>query len=359
MSQYSLLPITYSEFRDWYNRRSKQFLGLRLIPAEAGPDVDDLHLRGEWKDVMVDTIPEYDEDFQVVLALVEDVAERKYREVDTGEAIKQGAAVQQIDISDLARLYPLTERGGRLLESRLEDNIQLGPPFFESEIEMQDRRRNRQQAREGGDALLKLYEMREFRDSAIDSEAREKVLDAVHTKVRGNRSGDYSSMIASVIEYDRHDKPEFPSTSLGNVYDYFSIVRVQHQRKCPKDEYQKVLEEVLKPAQDVLNRVGREMPACEVVCEEELSQSFHRLETMSPLDIGTCPPRAGIMFLNLRDELRRSTSIHDTSVEAWARYIRDDHRLEFTIGLWMIGAFFDFSTFADEYYELIKPQFMY
>lgn len=359
MNQYSLLPITYSEFLDWYSRRSKQFLGLRLIPAEVGDNLDVVEAPGEFSDVLVNTIPEYDEDFQVLIALVEGIKAKKYREYDTGHDQKRGAAVQKIDISDLERLYPITERGSRLLESRLDDWIQLGPPLFEDAIEEQDLRRNRQQARAGGNALIELYDLEEMAKSLINDEEKEEILDAVRAKVRGGDFAEPESMLGAVVLYDRQDKPQFPSTSIGSVYDYFSIVRMWHRGKTDEEKRQELIENVLRPAQKELKQLGRKAPASQAVCSDALTECFQELETVSPLDVGRCPPRAAVLFLDLRDQLRQSNSLDNTSVDEWEDVLRESgYGRELAFGLWMVGAFFNFSTFADEYYRATKPSFI-
>ena len=359
MSQYSLLPITYSEFLDWYSRRSKQFLGLRLIPADVDSNLDDVRVPGEFSGVLVNTIPEYDEDFQVLIALVEGEAENKYRRYDTGNGKKEGAAVQQIDISDLKRLYPITKRGSRLLESRLNDKVRLGPPLFEEAIEAQDRERNRQQARAGGNALVELYQLQDIAASRIDKKEKGEILDAVRAKVREGSFASPDSMVEAIIQYDRQDKPEVPSTSIGSVYDYFSVVQTWHRKKGDEETYQEVIEKVLKPAHKELKQLGRGTPAFEAVCIEALAECFQDLETISPLNVGRCPPRAAILFLDLRDQLRQSSALDSTSVDDWGHALQENgHGLEFAFGLWMVGAFFDFSTFADDYYDATEPPFM-
>jgi len=355
MSQYSLLPITYSEFLDWYNRRDKQFLSLRLIPAEVGSSLDDVRAPGELEQVLVDTIPEYDEDFQIIISLVEDIPDKKYKNREG----RHVAYVQEIAISDLKRLYPITERGSRLLKSRLDNNIQLGPPLFEDAIEEQDRRRSRQQARAGGNALIELYRLHEMAESWIDEKRKEEILDAVRSKVREGNFKTPKSIVDSIIQYDRQDKPQFPSTSIGSVYDYFSVVRAWHKANCEEEAYREVVEKVLKPAQTELKQLGRNTPAYQAACTEELTECFQDLETISPINGGRCPPRAGILFLDLRDQFRQSSSLDNTSIDNWGHALQENsHAREFAFGLWMVGAFFDFSTFADDYYERAKPPFM-
>jgi hypothetical protein len=324
-----------------------------------GAGLDDVQAPGEFSDVLVNTIPEYDEDFQVLIALVEGEAENKYKRYDTGSRNEEGAAVQQIDISDLKRLYPITERGSRLLENRLDDKIQLGPPLFEDAIEEQDLRRNRQQAKAGGNALIELYQLQDMAGSWIEEADREEILDAVRAKVREEGSSSPASMIGAVVQYDRQDKPEFPSTSIGSIYDYFSIVRFWHKMKDDEETYQEVIEEVLKPAQKELIQLGRKTPAFEAICTEALTECFQDLETISPLNVGRCPPRAAILFLDLRGQIRKSNSLDSTSVDDWGHALQENgHGRTFAFGLWMVGAFFNFSTFADEYYDATEPPFM-
>lgn len=357
MSEHFLLPITYSEFLDWYNRRTKQFMSLRMIPAVVDGPSEMVTVEGEWEEVMIDTIPEYDEDFQVVIALVEATSRRKYQEIQVGEDRARAPAVQQLDIMDLRRLYPITDRGERQLKSRLDSRIRLGSPLFSDAIEKQNRRRNRQQADAGGNAIVELFGL-ETSTAQVDV-IRDEALQAIQAKVSGETHRLSHSLTARLVAYDRHGKPSFPSTSIGSIYDYFSVVRQVHENQCSMEIQKEVMGEVLRPAQEALKRLGQRKPAFEAVYDEALASRFQILEEISPLEVDTCPPRAAILFLDLRDQLRRSGGLEETTVDMWVDLMRGNRQeMQLALGLWMVGAFFDFSRFADDYYGRHRPQFM-
>ena len=356
MSEYFLLPLTYTEFLDWYNRRIKQFQGLRFIPASLSGDSNGVHVEGGWQKVLIESIPEYDEDFQVMMALVAVEKPRKYREIDVNGKTKRVPNLEEVDISKLETLYPLTERGARMLRSRLDSRIRVGDPVFEEDVREQDRRRNRQQAEAGGNALLELLDLHGISEAAINN-VRDEVLHSVHVKLYGAESVEASSMLSAVIFYERHDKPDFPSTSIGSVYDYFALVNDRLRQVCNESLYKEAIDEILRPARNILDQVGRSRSAPELLYE--LDPYFQDLDERTDLDLDRCRPETAIMFLDLRDQIRRAGSLDETNLEGWTQALRaNDRELDYAMALWMVGAFFDFSQFADEYYAAVKSSFM-
>jgi hypothetical protein len=126
---------------------------------------------------------------------------------------------------------------------------------------------------------------------------------------------------------------------------------------CGKETRREVIESVLRPARGKLDRAGSRSNAYEVI--NDLEQHLRYLEEKTPLELDRCPPRAAILFLDLRDQLRRRGELDDTTVDSWADLLRgSDNDRSLAIGLWMVGAFFDFSKFADDYYQRERPPFM-
>ncbi len=78
MSDRFLLPITYSGFIDWYNRRRKKYSGMDFIPVP-NDSGGEKRPEGEWMERMMEIIPEYDEDFQVIIALISSEREKKFQ----------------------------------------------------------------------------------------------------------------------------------------------------------------------------------------------------------------------------------------------------------------------------------------
>lgn len=362
MSEYFFLPITRSEFIDWYNRREKKYSAIELIPAELDEDKERVEIDGEWKEVLVEIIPEYDEDFEVLISLVEVDRETVHQFIETEEhGSKEGPKFQKLDILNLRKIYPLTKRGARMLEVRLPSNIELGPPLFEEAIREKEEELVREQAEAGGTALLEIFDL-EINKGQIDS-LKEEILGGVHKKVTRQEDAPPDSLLEAVIRYDRQDQPTFPSTPIGSCYDYLEVLkthlrRMYHEDKIGKDLGYRI-KEIFEDAGAVLREMGQHASPYEALNKEEFTEHLRALESEAQINLDRCPPEAAVLFLDLRDQLRENDDLETTTAEKWIEALRDqDKERGLAIGLWMVGAFFDFSTFADVYYEFKDADFL-
>ena len=349
-----LFPITYTEYLDWYNRREKDFSGLRFIPVQVkGHDID---IHSQWEEALVDALPEYEEDFQVMIALVELKGIDKYRQLKIGESRPQAPKHQPVDILNLQRLYPITVRGERMLQTRLPEAVNLGPARFEDAIKEVDRKNRRSRSAAGGEALIEMFELT-VHDGTV-SNIREETLDAVAVKTMGEGKTESESIVSAVIAYDRHDKPEFPSSSLGFVYDYFLIInqRLQNLDEAEKEE---IIQSVLYPARRRLDQLRNSANAIQALYDDELGEAFTELERSTALALDRCSPKSAILFLDLRSQLRRRDTLDAANIDQWVDRMRTEgDGKDLATGLWMLGAFFGFGTFAEDYYSWKRAPFM-
>lgn len=351
MSDYYLLSITHTDFLDWYNRRQKAYSALTFIPAEVKNG--EAHMPDGWERIFLETLPEYDEDFQVLVALLDVKRERKYQEdKNIGERVP---AFQSIDICDIQRLYPITQRGARMLQVRLPSGVKLGPPIFESAIQRKEQERFRQQQKAGGDVLLEMFELIDMHKGEVEP-LQDEILDAVRAKATRQNEHSPSTLLEAVIRYDRQDQPSFPPTPIGALFDYLEILK-NHLRSWFKESgidektgYR--IRSIFKEAGRALRDMGRNANPYEAVNDDTLKTSLAELEDIADLDFDRCPPKAAILYLDIRDQLREDDSLEHTTLQHWAETLkaRGDHR-DLAIGLWTVGAFFGFSTFAEAYYE--------
>lgn len=357
MPNYYLLPITHTDFLDWYNRRHKAYSALKFIPAVVKEGEADMP-KG-WERVLLETLPDYEEDFQVLVALLDVERERKYREDKTiGERVP---ACQSIDICDIQRLYPITQRGARMLEVRLPPNVTLGPPIFEDAIRAQEQECLRNQQRAGGDVLLEMFDLK-MHEGEVEP-LKEEILDAVHAKITRQNERPPSTLLEAVIRYDRQDKPSFPTTPIGTLLDYLEILKV-HLRRWYKNtgtskETGEQIRDLFKKAGKASRNMGRDGNPYEAINDDVLSASFRELDNITDLDFDRCPPKAAILYLDIRGQLREDDSLQHTTLRHWAETLKaaGEHR-SLAIGLWTVGAFFGFSTFADAYYENQDASFL-
>ena len=353
MPEYYLLPVTHTDFLDWYNRRHKAYSALTLIPA--GIEGGDAYILDGWQSVLPETLPEYEEDFQVLIALLKVEREKKYQ----GKLKKDNTKVyvpafQSLDICDIQRLYPITKRGARMLNVRLPSGVTLAPPIFEDVIKAKETERLREQQKAGGNVLLEMFGL-EMHEGEI-APLQEEILGAVHVKITRQSDSPPSTLLESVIRYDRQDQPSFPSTPIGTLFDYLEVLR-KHLRKWYTEsgadqEIGEQIRDTFEKAGAELRDMGRHANPYEAVNNDVLRGALQELEEIADLDFDRCPPEAAILYLDVRDQLREDDSLKETTLKHWTATLKakNNHRRA-AIGLWMVGAFFGFSTFADAYYE--------
>ena len=361
MPEHYLLPLTHTDFLDWYNRRHKAYSGLTLIPA--GIEEDEVYLMDGWESVLQDALPDYEEDFQVLIALVK-VNSRKRHQFKSIESDRvEVAAFQSLDICAIQRLYPITERGARMLNVRLPAGVKLAPPIFEDVIKEKERERLHKQQREGGDALLKMFGLLDMHEHEIEP-LKEEILNAVNCKIMRQSDAPPETLLESVIRYDRQDQPSFPSTPIGTLFDYLEILKTYLRRwwRHESDSDEKIGAQIrgaFEKAGAELRDMGRHANPYEAVNNDVLKSSLQKLEEITNLNFDRCPHKAAILYLDVRDQLREDESLQETTLEHWTETLKakNNHR-QAAIGLWMVGAFFGFSTFADAYYEHRNAPFL-
>lgn len=357
---YYLLPITHTDFLDWYNRRYKAYSALTLIPAEI--EGGEARISDGWRSVLSDTLPEYEQDFQVLIALLQVNRKRKYKK----NRKEDGTEVHvpdfpSLDICDIQRLYPITQRGARMLGVRLPSGVKLGPPIFEDMIGEKEQERLREQQKAGGDVLLEIFGL-SVHDGEIDP-LKEEILDAVHAKVTRQNEKLPSTLLTSVIRYDRQDKPEFPSTSIGTLFDYLEVLKVYLRRWYNKSsaswETGSKIRSLFEEAGQSLREMGRDANPYEAVNNDVLKESLQELKEIADLDFDRCPPKAAMLYLDIREQLREDDLLQETTLQHWTETLKatGNHRSA-AIGLWMVGAFFGFSTLADAYYDYRNAPFL-
>ena len=356
-----LLALSFNEFLDWYNRRTKAILGLRFIPVHVKGGV--IEVDPTWEEWLMKSVPDYDDDFQVLFALVGlNSAPKKYKRItekSTG-AGREAAFYQEVQIEQVEGLYPITERGKRLLQNRIGSDVQLGSPLFEESVQQTEKERARQLSYRGGDALLDYFNL-QAHQGEIDR-LRDEVWEAVDLKVNEKvQKVDGEPFVKHLIVYDRHGKPHFPNSQLGYLYDYFAVVNGFLSDILEYSEHQHVVDELLVPARSKLDALReKEKDLWTALTDGILNPEFDRLSDFSKVEVENYPPHACVLFLNLRDQLRETDRLSNTNVDAWVEGLFGlNMNKELALGLWMTGAFFDFSKFADEYYaEWLEPPFM-
>ncbi|HCF61138.1 MAG TPA: hypothetical protein DFS52_24465, partial [Myxococcales bacterium] len=271
---------------------------------------------------------DHEDDWQVLLVLLEGMERKPRGPVET-------------EFSKVEAIFPLSERGRRLLGTRLDAHVRLEQPLFEEAFAAEDERRHRELAFRGGRALLECFGLEGY--TAKFDRLQNEVWQAA--KLRHRESSfplQDGSFIANLFCYDRHEA-RYPRSSMGFAHDLGKVV-LEHSSggTAVRDVLTKYKTEALS---------GRD--AQEWVANLSLLQPhFREIERFT----GEYSGIACVAFLEMQERLRAEPSVRN--LEALSDLLRGDHERDLALALWLAGVFFDFMPFASEYYQRVGAPFV-
>jgi hypothetical protein len=322
-----LLSLSYDEFITWYRLGTKRVPSSRLLKVKVsgGPEVvrDGALVRR-----VMEALPDHEDDWQVLLILLEGLERKPRGHVET-------------EFSKIKAIFPLSERGRRLLGTRLDSHVRLEQPLFEEAFAAEDERRQRELAFRGGRALLEYFGLEGYTlkfDRLHDEVWQAAKLRHLETSFPVQNG----SFIANLFCYDRHEA-RYPRTSMGFAHDLGKVV-LEHSSggTAVRDVLTKYKTEALS---------GRD--AQEWVANLSLLQPhFREMELFT----GGYSGIACVAFLEMQERLRAEPSVRN--MEALCDLLRRDHERDLALALWLAGVFFDFTPFASEYYQRVRAPFV-
>ena len=334
-----LLPLTNNEFLLWYRRSELRIMKFRLIPifdvdfAENISELDKIAAR------VVKAIPDYDEDYEVLIAKVEDNSKVAPYNFD-----KSQPAFINISIHDLDCVYPITERGKRLLQGRVDSNVNVGEPIFESYVNASVQKRQSSLSLLGGAALLKIagLDIDNYQDTI--NQIKEDALSGASRNSRGEEFPFDGALIENLLCYTRHEV--MPNTDISYFYDFGKIVSKLYSDNENitelLDKYRSSLKEITNknaPLEDLLEKVDDVMRLFDTALETKLGAV------------------SAIIFLKLQSELYQHQNLYKTSFKELVGSLGQKRTRDIVIALWLVGVCFGFESFCANYYEAIQPKF--
>jgi len=324
-----LLPLSYDEFITWYRLGTKRIPPTRLCKVKVSKDGDIKPDGKVVKRVMTD-LPDYEDDWQVLLIQLE---------------LGGGNLPKHIEcaLSKVRAIFPLSERGHRVLATKLDAQVRLEQPqspFLKAFAE-EDAKRQRALAFQGGRALLECFGLGKFEEQFADR--KEEVWRAVMLRHQERpfpvQDG---SFITNLFCYDRHEA-RYPRTSIGFAYDLGKVV-LEHAKADAKvrDVLTKFKSEAL---------VGRDATEW-VMALPLLEPHFREIEQFTEGYSGI----ACVAFLEMQARLRAEPTVRN--LEALNVHLHKDCERDLALALWLAGVFFDFTPFATEYYQRVQAPFV-
>ncbi|MDF5717119.1 MAG: hypothetical protein PUP93_25440 [Rhizonema sp. NSF051] len=290
---------------------------------------------------VVEAVPDYDEDYEVLIARVENTSKVPHYCFDEGKP-----AFINISIHNLDCVYPITERGKRLLQGRLDSNINLAEPIFESYINASVQRRQSSSSLMGGAALLKIagLDMAKYQDTI-------KLLedDALSGASRSNRGEQFpldGTLIENLMCYSRHEV--MPTTDIGYFYDFGVLVSKLYSGK---DD----IAELLDKYRSCLKGIAHDNKSAKLYYLLEKADDVTSLFD-SALKIKLSAVSI-IIFLKLQSELYQHQNLDKTRFKELVANLVQVRERDIALALWLVGVCFGFEFFCANYYEATQPGF--
>jgi hypothetical protein len=338
-----LLALTNNEFLLWYRRSELKIMKFRLIPIvdiDFASDTSLLDIAAR----VIETMPDYDEDYEVLIARVEDVSKVAPSCFDECKPVSVNISIQNLDC-----LYPITARGKRLLQGRIDSNIILDEPIFESYINASVQQRQSSLSLLGGAALLKIagLDIDKYQNTIklLEDEALSGAFRRIHDEQFPLNS---STLIENLLCYTRHESKT--TTDIGYFYDFGIIVRKVYSDNHNIDDLLKKYRTCLK---EIANKTKNKSPKIYYLLENthDVTSLFDAALEMK-LTVASI-----IIFLKLQSELYQHENLDKTSYKQLVTKLDGVHESDIALALWLVGVCFGFEFFCTNYYEATQPGF--
>ncbi|QSJ20305.1 hypothetical protein JYQ62_17320 [Nostoc sp. UHCC 0702] len=346
-----LLPLFYSEFIIWYKRSNLKVMTFRLIPTDCD-STGEIVVDEKLKAIVKKAIPEYDEDFEVLLVAVKIAAENLYPYYTPMHCIP---SYMDIEITQLRRVYPITERGRRFLKTQIDTNIELAEALFEEDITQVEQERDRKLALAGGRALLKIAGLSEEEfEQELKPLEPDLLLGRYHRLLNDEFPLKDVPFLINLLCYSRKSSI-ISNTDIGYFSDFGAIIRQSwlEDNQIKNNEirrnlaaYSEVVKKAIKenPNEDFLNLVDKLFP------------QLQNLEKITELK---CPAISCVIFLKLQRELFQEQILEGTSFASIVEKFKEsNYHKELAIGLFILGISFGFDTFCSTYYQYCNLDFL-
>lgn len=335
-----LLPLTNNEFLLWYRRSELKIMKFRLIPICDIDFADDTSTLDKVAAQVVERMPDYDEDYEVLIARVEDSSRVPHYCFDLGKP-----AFINISIHNLDCVYPITSRGKRLLQGRVDSNINLAEPIFESYINAYVQQRQSALSLLGGAALLKIFglDINEYQDTIKLLE--DNAMSGVFRSQCGEEFPLDGTLIENLLCYSRHEV--MPTSDISYFFDFGIIVSKLYPNN---DDIVKLLNQYRCCLKEINNN-NKNTTLCYLL--KKTDNVTNLFDTTLNIKLST----ASIIFLKLRAELYQHQNLDKTSFNELVANLTGVRERDIALALWLVGVCFGFEFFCANYYEAIQPGF--
>ena len=254
----------------------------------------------------------------------------------------------EFEIQELVTIYPLSQQAKTSIESKIDQRIRLERPIFETELSVIETEIKKKEVKKAISALWKICKFETSLDKYISDIGLENIFNGLEFRKRGTKankiqSGNYWEYL---IAYDRFDY--FPNSTLGYFYDAGQVFAYSKGLTTFEGSgIHKFLEK--------LNSANPTVKLLDIIkyleTEEQLKGYVSQTTTGDIKQYIVAP-----LYLMLRDEIRKSDDISQTKLFKNLDYLKGFGD-SFYYSVILLGAFFGFRKFYDQYYEELNLRF--
>jgi len=254
----------------------------------------------------------------------------------------------QFEIQDIVAIYPLSQQAKTSIESRIDQRIRLETPIFENVLQLIKTEIENKEVEKAMSALWKICKIESPLEKYVANIGIENIFNGLEfrrhgTKANKIQNGNYWEYL---IAYDRFDY--FPNSTLGYFYDAGQVFA--YSKGLPTFEGSGIHQflEKLNSA----NPTAKLPDIIKYLETEEKLKGYVSQTTASAIKQYIVAP----LYLMLRDEIRKSDDITQTKLFKNLDYLKKFGD-SFNYAVILLGAFFGFRKFYDNYYDVLNLRF--
>jgi hypothetical protein len=276
---------------------------------------------------------EYDEDYLIL-------------HLDKSEIESSGNI--RVDIQNIISIYPLSKQAKISVENKIDQRIKLEQPIFEIVLSTIEANIHKQEIEKAIDALWLICNLEGSNTELLQSIGLENIYKGIEFRKSGTKAskikeGSYWSYL---LAYDRFDF--FPNTTLGFFYDAGQVFA--YSKNHPTFEgsgLHNFLQKINSENPQI--RFGKLIETLET--EEQVKGYITQTRDNNIKQYFVSP-----LYLMLKEELRNSDEISQTKLLRNIEHLRDFGD-NFKAAVILLGAFFGYKKFYDNYYDKLDLRF--
>ena len=264
------------------------------------------------------------------------------------KAISRENEFAQFEIQDIIAVYPLSQQAKTSIESKIDQRIRLEKPVFETLLPAIEAEIENKEVEKAISALWTICKIENPLEKYLSNIGTDSIFKGLEQRKNGTKAnkiqgGNYWEYL---IAYDRFDY--FPNSTLGYFYDAGQVFAFS--KGLPTFEGSGI--------HNFLEKINSANPTIKLPdilkfleTEEQLKGYVSKTTTDVIKQYIVAP-----LYLMLRDEIRKSDDIAQTKLFKNLGYLKKFED-SFNYAVILLGAFFGFRKFYDNYYETLNLRF--